>query len=224
MRRTRILIADSLPIFRSGVRNLLARESDFEVVESSTFDELVREVATDCPDIALVDLELPPRGGVTAVSYLAERCSAHTIVWSFEPSRETVLRAIRAGASGYLHKEISPPGLVRSLRGVVRGEAPLARDLASLMIEALHGLEERDRARERASVLSAREREVLELVAQGARNKQVAAALEISEFTVKRHMQNILQKLGLPSRRAAAAFYRSAYEPEEVLAAAVETA
>ena len=139
MRRTRILIADSLPIFRSGVRNLLARESDFEVVESSTFDELVREVATDCPDIALVDLELPPRGGVTAVSYLAERCSAHTIVWSFEPSRETVLRAIRAGASGYLHKEISPPGLVRSLRGVVRGEAPLARDLASLMIEALHG-------------------------------------------------------------------------------------
>src|SRR5439155_5120881 len=90
VRRTRILIADSLPIFRSGVRNLLARESDFEVVESSTFDELVREVATDCPDIALVDLELPPRGGVTAVSYLAERCSAHTIVWSFEPSRETV--------------------------------------------------------------------------------------------------------------------------------------
>jgi len=223
VRRTRILIADSLPIFRSGVRNLLSRESDFDVVEASTFDELVRETASDCPDIALVDLDLPPRGGVAAVSYLAERCSAHTIVWSFEPSRETVLKAIRAGASGYLHKEISPPGLVRSLRGVVRGEAPLARNLASLMIDALHGLEERDRARERAAVLSAREREVLALVAQGARNKQVAAALAISEFTVKRHMQNILQKLGLPSRRAAAAFYRSAYEAEEVLVAA-ETA
>lgn len=214
MRRTRILVADSLTIFRAAVRNLLARESDFEVVEAASFEEVVRSIDDKCPDIALIDLDLPPHGGVEAVAELAERCPAYTIVWSFEPSRETVLAAIRAGATGYLHKEISPAGLVRSLRGVVHGEAPLSRDLASLMIDAIHGLEERDRVRERASVLSAREREVLELVAQGARNKQIAAALTISEFTVKRHMQNILQKLGLPSRRAAAAFYRSAFSPE----------
>jgi len=224
MRRTRILVADSLQIFRSGVRNLLARESDFEIVEAGSLDELLQAVEHDCPDIALIDLELPPYGGVTAVQRLAQRCSTYTIVWSFEPSRETVLAAVRGGAHGFLHKEISPDGLVRALRGVVQGEAPLSRDLASLMIDALHGFDERTRARERAGVLFSREREVLDLVAQGARNKQIASALTISEFTVKRHVQNILQKLELPSRRAAATFYRTAFGPEEAPVAATQIA
>jgi two-component system nitrate/nitrite response regulator NarL len=211
VRRTRILVADPLRIFRSGVRNLLARESDFEIVEAGSFDEVIAATRVDCPDIALIDLELPPDGGIAATQHLARRCTTYSIVWSFAPTRETVLDAVRAGAHGFLHKEISAAGLVRALRGVVQGEAPLSRDLASMMIEALHGLDERDRARERAAVLSVREREVLEFVAQGARNKQIAQALTISEFTVKRHMQNILQKLELPSRRAAATFYQSAY-------------
>ena len=224
MTRTRILVADSLAIFRAGVRNLLARESDFEVVEAGTFEQVLALVEQDCPDIALIDLELPPFGGVDAVQRLARLCSSHTIVWSFEPSRETVLAAVRAGAHGYLHKEISPEGLVRALRGVVQGEAPLSRDLAWLMINALHGLDEQERARTRATVLSAREREVLDLIAQGARNKQIAASLVISEFTVKRHVQNILQKLDLPSRRAAATLYGTAFGSEEVAVAATHTA
>jgi two-component system nitrate/nitrite response regulator NarL len=211
VKRTSILVADSLTIFRAGVRNLLERESDFEVIEAGSLEEVVRQIEGPCPDIALIDLELPPDGGVAAVAKLAQRCQTYMIVWSFAPTRETVLSAVRAGASGYLHKEISPAGLVRSLRGVVRGEAPLSRDLATLMIEALHGYDEQTRAREKAAVLSAREREVLDLVSQGARNKQIAAVLSISEFTVKRHMQNILEKLELPSRRAAAAFYASAF-------------
>jgi two-component system nitrate/nitrite response regulator NarL len=217
MTRTRIVIADPLTIFRSGVRSLLLRESEFEVLEAGGLEELLRVAATHAPDIALVDLDLPPLGGVEAVGRLAERCEAHTIVWSFTPDRETVLAAVRAGASGYLHKEISASGLIRSLRGTVRGEAPLSRDLATLMIDALHGLDERERARDRAAALSERECEVLELVAGGARNKQIAEALFISEFTVKRHMQNILRKLDLPSRRAAAAFYRTAFERDEPL-------
>jgi two-component system nitrate/nitrite response regulator NarL len=218
VRRTRILVADSLAIFRAGVRNLLARESDFEVVEAGTLEEVLAVVEDECPDIALIDLELPPLGGVVAVQRLARLCSSHTIVWSFDPSRETVLSAVRAGAHGFLHKEISPDGLVRALRGVVQGEAPLSRDLAWLMINALHGLDARERARDRATVLSAREREVLDLVAQGARNKQ------ISEFTVKRHVQNILQKLDLPSRRAAATFYGTAFGSEEGAVAATQIA
>jgi DNA-binding NarL/FixJ family response regulator len=88
-----------------------------------------------------------------------------------------------------------------------------------MMIEALHGYDEEARARDKAAILSAREREVLDLVSQGARNKQVAAALTISEFTVKRHMQNILEKLELPSRRAAAAFYTTAFTPDQTEAA-----
>ena len=224
MRRTRILVADSLAIFRAGVRNLLARESDFEVVEAGTLEEVLAAVEQECPDIALIDLELPPLGGVAAVQRLARQCSAHMIVWSFEPSRDTVLSAVRSGAHGFLHKEISPEGLVRALRGAVQGEAPLSRDLASLMIDALHGLDARARARDRATVLSSREREVLDLVAQGARNKQIAASLVISEFTVKRHVQNILQKLELPSRRAAATFYGTAFGSEEGAVAATRIA
>jgi two-component system nitrate/nitrite response regulator NarL len=210
MNRTRILIADSLTIFRAGVRNLLARESDLEVFEASNFHEVEAHVDCGCPDIALIDLELPPRGGVEAVRLLSQLCSTHMIVWSFDPTREAVLAAVRAGADGYIHKEISPSGLVRCLRGAINGEAPLSRDLATLMIEAIHTLEERDRTRERLSVLSSREQEVLDYVARGARNRQIAAALTISEFTVKRHMQNILGKLGVGSRRAAGDFYRVA--------------
>jgi two-component system, NarL family, nitrate/nitrite response regulator NarL len=215
MRRTRILVADPLRIFRSGVRTLLERESDFAVVEAGSLDDVLDAAADDCPDIALLDLELPPVGGVAAVRRLARSCSTHMIVWSFEPTRETVLDAVRSGAHGFLHKQISPDGLVRALRGVVQGEAPLSRDLASLMIDALHGLDERTHARERVSVLSAREREVLEFVAKGHRNKEIATALTISEFTAKRHVQNILQKLELPSRRAAAAYYITAFGVEE---------
>jgi DNA-binding NarL/FixJ family response regulator len=93
---------------------------------------------------------------------------------------------------------------------VINGEAPLSRDLATLMIDAIHRLEDRDRTRERLSVLSSREREILDFVARGARNREIAGQLTISEFTVKRHMQNILGKLNLSSRRAAADFYRAA--------------
>jgi DNA-binding NarL/FixJ family response regulator len=224
MNRTRVLVADPLRIFRAGVGNLLLRESDFDTVEAGSLDEVLAAVEDECPDIALIDLDLPPIGGVAAVRQLARRCSAYTIVWSFDPSQDTVLSAVRAGAHGFLHKEITPEGLVRALRGVVQGEAPLSRDLATLMIDALHGLDERTRARDRAGVLSSREREVLDLVAQGARNKQIAAALAISEFTAKRHVQNILQKLELPSRTAAATFYRTAFAAEETSVVATQIA
>jgi DNA-binding NarL/FixJ family response regulator len=211
MSRLRILVADALPIFRSGVTALLARETDFDVVEAEDLAGVIHSCEQACPDVALIDLDLPPLGGVEAVLRVSRRCFCPTIVWSFTPGEHTVLQAVRAGASGYLDKTISPQGLVRALRGIDRGEAPLSRDLAWRMIDALHGMHERDSARERAAVLSAREREVLDLVADGARNRQIAEALVISEFTVKRHMQNILRKLDLPSRRAAAAFHETAY-------------
>jgi DNA-binding NarL/FixJ family response regulator len=221
MRRTKVLIADALTVFRVAVKNVLARESDFLVVEAGSLDEVAREIEADCPDIAMIDLELPPVGGVAAVEALSEHCPARLVVWSFEPTRETVLAAVSAGADGFLHKEISPAGLVRSLRGVLQGEAPLSRDLATLMIDAIHGLQDRDRMRERLSALSLREREILDYVAGGARNREIAAALTISEFTVKRHVQNILAKLEFSSRRAAADFYRDARAELEGVGVAV---
>ena len=74
------------------------------MVEAGDLDEVFQAIERDCPDIALIDLELPPLGGVAAVQRLAKRCSAYTIVWSFEPSRDTVLEAVRSGAHGFLHK------------------------------------------------------------------------------------------------------------------------
>jgi DNA-binding NarL/FixJ family response regulator len=210
MRMTRVLVADSLSIFRVGVQRLLSANCDFDVVPAADLPEVLGVVAEDYPDIALIDLDLPPHGGLEAVARLSERGSCRTIVWSYEPSRETVLEAVRAGASGYLEKTISPSGLVRALRGVEHGEAAFSRNLATLMVEALHTREQRRHAFERAAALSPRERQVLDLVARGARNRQVAQALFISEFTVKRHMQNILKKLELPSRGAAANFYTAA--------------
>lgn len=219
MSRTRILVADPIRIFRVGVRNLLARESDVEVVDAAHLDDL-DALNDQWPDIALIDLNLPPYGSLAAVAWLKSRCEAHVIVWSFEPTRETVLGAILGGADGFLHKEISRAGLLRSLRGVPHGEAPLSRDLASLMIDALHGLEQRDRWRERMGVLSEREKEVLEHVACGEGNRQIARTLAISEYTVKRHVQNILGKLDVGSRGAAAACYREAVEASEAAVAA----
>ena len=213
MRRTRVLVADDVATLRSGVRELLLRESDFRVFEARGLEELCAAVERHSPDIVLVDLDLPPSGGIAAVAEL-QRSETSSIVWSFEPDRSTVLEAIRAGARGYLDKEISPQGLVRALRGVVRGEAALSRELVTLLIDALHGVEERDRVRDQAAVLSSREREVLALVSRGARNREIGEELHISEFTVKRHVQNILNKLEVPSRRSAAAVYRSAFQPD----------
>jgi two-component system nitrate/nitrite response regulator NarL len=203
MRRTRVLLIDPLQLFRAGVRKHLTEESDFEVAEVGSLRELR---GLEAPDIALVDSSF-----VDAVELLGD---ARVVVWSFEPKPFEVLAAIRAGAHGYLHKEISPLGLVRALRALPQGEAPLSRDLAAAMIEALHSEEAHSEVQARLAVLSAREREVLELVALGMRNARIAELLSISEFTVKRHMQNILGKLGVASRAAAGAVYRAGLEEE----------
>jgi DNA-binding NarL/FixJ family response regulator len=204
----RVLIADGAPLFRSGVRHLLTREGDFVLTEAADFDELMQAMEHEAPEIALIDLDLPPSGGVAAVGHLAAQSAARLVVWGFEAEREKVLEALTAGADGFLDKAISPTGLMRALRGMSRGETPLPRELVTVVVDAVHDFEARDRARERIVVLSAREREVLALVATGARNRQIAGDLSISEFTVKRHMQNILKKLNLSSRTAAGAFYR----------------
>jgi len=204
MKRTRVLLLDPLPLFRAGVRGHLTEESDFEVVEAGSLQEAR---ALEPPDIALVDSSL-----IDAVEVLGD---ARVVVWSFAPEPPEVLAAIQGGAHGYLHKEISSLGLVRALRGLPQGEAPLSRDLAAAMIDALHGQEAHSQLQASLAALSAREREVLELVALGARNSSIAETLSISEFTVKRHVQNILGKLGVASRTAAGAIYRAAFEEEQ---------
>jgi two-component system nitrate/nitrite response regulator NarL len=211
MSRPKVLIADPFAIFRAGVCNVLRRDGEFRVAEASDLTEIQGVLAMPAPpEIALVDADLPPDGGVAAVEWLEANCCIRSIVWSFEPTREEVLAAVRAGAGGYLRKDISPEGLVRSLHGLSTGEAPLSRDLATLMVEAIHHFRGHEETTDRLSTLSSREYEVLEYIVRGARNRHIASELSISVFTVKRHVQNILDKLGVGSRREAADFYRVA--------------
>lgn len=207
-----VVIADPMAIFRSGVRALLTRQGGFDVVDASNLHELLAVVEDERPRLALIDYELPPLGAVRAVEEISSRGSTRSIVWSFSPTPDTVFAAIRAGADGYLTKGISPHGLVSSLRGLYAGEAPIPRTLTSALVRSVQGLGAHGRLFAQATRLSAREREVLALIAEGLRNKEVASELYISEFTVKRHVQNILEKLEVSSRSAAAAVYRSALE------------
>ena len=221
----RVLVADPVTIFRTGVRNLLRRASDFEVVEASSYEEAELRLEGGCPEIALIDLDLPPNGGVEAVRSLSERCSTYLIVWSFDP-----VAAVGAGGGtcrrGRLPRQADLAGRASCARcgASMHGEAPLSRDLTRLMVDAIHGSELRDQSRERLAALSAREREILEHVALGARNRQIADALTISEFTVKRHVQNILSKLEVGSRRAASDFYRGGAGRDRGVARSIMTA
>jgi two-component system nitrate/nitrite response regulator NarL len=204
-----MLVADPT-MFGSGVTLVLEREPDFEVLHARSLSEALEVAHRERPDVVLLDLDLPPTRAAAAIEPLTTACTASIVVWSLNPAVDDVIECIRAGASGYLQKEISSGGLLRSLRGIVRDEAPLPRHLATVMISALQSLGSRERAIVATSSLSSREHEVLSLIGSGASNREIANALTISEFTVKRHVQNILKKLALPSRHAAAALHRSA--------------
>jgi DNA-binding NarL/FixJ family response regulator len=206
MRRPLVVVADASSVFRAGLRVVVERDGTFSVCEAAHLDDLLRVVASETPELAVVDLDLPPLGGPASVERLAAgRRPVPSIVWSLRPSPEDVLGAVVAGARGFVSKTIAPPDLLAALRRVLVGEPALESDLAGLLIAAVQRARDEQRARE--SALSQRERHVLELIAAGLRNREIADRLQISEFTVKRHVQNILRKLGLPSRRAAAALY-----------------
>ena len=212
--QARLVLADSHAILRLGVRSLLNREPGFEIVEVADLDGLIEQAAgTPAPDVALIDVDLPPRGAAAALVALRAYPTV-PIVWSYSSrlTPEVVYDAVRLGAAGVLRKDISAAGLVRSLHAIVKGEAPLCRDLTASLVARIQSLDRQAIARSQVSELSKREQEVLGLIAAGQSNKGIAADLRISQFTAKRHVQNILNKLGLHNRSEAAARFRSAVD------------
>ncbi|HZT54005.1 MAG TPA: LuxR C-terminal-related transcriptional regulator [Gaiellaceae bacterium] len=218
-----VVLADADPVLRTAARLALDRHGGFAVVEAADADELRHAVASRSPHVALVDTGLPPAGGLAAVGALGGDTPVRVVLWDYAPEPERMLSALRPGVYGFLPKTIAPAALVRALAGVAAGEACLSRELTAELIEQLAKLARRERSRRLAAALSEREREVLELVSRGYANREVAARLFISEFTVKRHVHNILAKLGEPSRRAAAAAYRDMRDAQEALEALVST-
>jgi DNA-binding NarL/FixJ family response regulator len=212
---TTVVIADGDPVMRTAARFALEQEGAFSVFEASDVDELRDVVAAIQPTVALVDVGLPP----DAAARLGGDRSLRVVLWGYSPDPPRILAALRVNVYGFLPKTIAADALVRALSGVAAGEACLSRELTFDLIEQIAKLARREPSRRLAAGLTDREREVIELISRGCTNREVAKELFISEYTVKRHVHNILSKLGERTRQAAIAAYREARGAERALGA-----
>ena len=199
----RLLIADDHPIVRAGLAGLLSDEPDIDVVaEASDGDEAVRLAAQTRPDVVLMDLRMPSVDGVTATARIVaargESFPPRVLILTTYESDDQILAAIEAGASGYLLKAAPREEIIAGIRSVLAGQTALSPAVAARLVERMR------RPDPAASVLTARETEVLGRVAAGDANKQIALRLGIGESTVKTHLLRIYEKLGVDSRTRAA--------------------
>jgi NarL family two-component system response regulator LiaR len=201
----RVLVADDHGIVRKGICSLLATEPDIEVVgEARDGQEAVDCVARLRPDVVLMDLVMPWMSGLEAIHRIqADVPEARILVLTSFAGDEQVFPAIRAGALGYLLKDSGPEELVQAIRQVNRGEPSLHPTIARRLIRELS---QPGSSGARVDDLTDREVEVLQLVARGQSNREIADELAISEATVRTHVSNILAKLNLSSRTQAALY------------------
>jgi DNA-binding NarL/FixJ family response regulator len=213
--KVHILIVDDHPFFRLGLRDTLSRERDLEVVGEAEDAHSAIDIAAELtPDIVLMDLSLPTPGGIEATSRIKRLLpSAGIIVLAQVEDEESLFDAIRAGAAAFILKDVSPDDLVMVVRRVRNGEylindkvfsrpAVASRVLKEFRELAIYGQE----SQPIFAPLSPREVEILDNIAQGMTNKQVAYALSISEQTVKNHMSSILRKLSVNDRTQAVVY------------------
>jgi len=205
MQPSRLLLVDDHALFREGLISLLSYQDDFTVVgEAEDGKSALDQARALKPDIVLMDVELPGEDGVTATHWLKMEMPEVTIVMlTVRDDTQTLFEAIKAGAQGYLVKNVRSRELLEQLRGIARGEAAISRRMAARILEEIRDQTEPFGPGEE---LTARELEVLELVAARLSNAEIAERLVISEYTVKNHMKSILSKLHLHNRHQAAAY------------------
>jgi DNA-binding NarL/FixJ family response regulator len=194
----KVLIVDDHPIVRAGLVGILATEADLKVVgEASSAAEAVTAARATLPDVVLMDLRMPGGDGVTATSgVLAAAPAARVVVLTTYESDADIVRAVEAGAAGYLLKDAGRADLVAAIRAAARGETVLAPSVATRLVDRM-------RRPPSADQLSPRELEVLRLVAKGLSNADIGRELFISEATVKTHLLRTFAKLGVSDRTAA---------------------
>ena len=197
MATIRILIADDHPVVREGLAAMLAGQADFAVVGVATDGEqAVRLHGELAPHVTLMDLQMPGLDGAGAIAMIrAASPGAHILVLTTYDADADILRAVEAGATGYLLKDSPREELFRAIRGAAAGESVLAPAVAARLMNRMRGPAE--------EALSGREIEVLQLVAKGKSNKEIGKALHISIATVKTHLIHIYAKLGVDDRTAA---------------------
>jgi DNA-binding NarL/FixJ family response regulator len=208
MRPLRILLVDDHALFREGLISLFSYQHDFTVVgEAEDAESALDQARALEPDIVLMDIELPGgdgEDGVSTTRRLKMEMPAVTVVMlTVRDDSQTLFEAIKAGAQGYLVKNVRSRELLEQLRGLARGEAAISRRMAARILEEIRGQTEPFGLEEE---LTAREMDVLELVAARLSNAEIAERLVVSEHTVKNHMKSILSKLHLRNRHQAAAY------------------
>ena len=197
----RVLIADDHAVVRQGLRTFLDLQEDVEVVgEATDGEEAVVEAARVHPDVVLMDLVMPRVDGVEAIRRIREASPAtRVLVLTSFTEDDKVCPAVRAGAAGYLLKDVQPRALVEAIRTVHGGEALLHPTVAARLMQEFAEEEPRD-------LLTERELEVIRLIAHGRSNKAIALELGLAEKTVKTHVSNILGKLHVADRTQAALY------------------
>ncbi|SDL56158.1 response regulator [Nonomuraea jiangxiensis] len=195
----RVLIADDHPVVRQGLRTFLDLQDDITVVgEAGDGEQAVALVGELAPDVLLLDLKMPVLDGLGTLERLNGSATRVVVLTSVSDPSD-VGPAMRAGASGFLYKDVDPPALVQAVRAVHGGQVLLAPEAAEAMLAGTTGAP--------APVpLTEREREVLALIAAGRSNREIARSLAVAEKTVKTHVSNVLMKLGVQDRTQAALY------------------
>lgn len=199
MNPIKILLADDHALIRTGIRNLLEGNTEFQIIgEASDGEEALQKTKSLLPDVVIIDISMPKISGIEATKQIADRFPAtKVLVLTMHENAEYVYQIFKAGAVGYLLKNAGKEELVDAIRAVSQGRKYIGRNVPELMIsEYMKKAAERNGAKEEA-ILTNRESEILELIAQGLNNQQIADRLFISPRTVDTHRTNIMQKLNV---------------------------
>ena len=207
----RVLLVDDQPLFRTAIASLISGQDDLEVVGQAENGVIAVEKAHELrPDLVVMDVEMPVMGGVEATRLLHQQLpDVKVVMLTVSESDEHLFEAIRNGAQGYLLKDLRPEQLFDMLRSVMRGETPISPAVAGLLVSEIRNgtLTTVDAPTATpAPPITARELEILQLVADGMSNRQIGHRLSITEGTVKNHVHNALEKLGLDNRIQAASY------------------
>lgn len=195
----RILLADDHAVMRTGLRLVLERQSDFEVVaEAADGREAVALAAKLTPDVAVLDIGMPNLNGIEATRQIGLASpNIAVVILSMHSDEAYVLRALKAGARGYLLKESAESDLITAIHAVHSGKAFFSPAVSRMLVEDyVRQLQDRE-IEDSYDLLTTREREILQLIAEGKSNKEIAAALNLSLYTVETHRGNLMEKLNL---------------------------
>jgi two-component system, NarL family, response regulator NreC len=197
----RVLVADDHTIIRSGLRLLLERHPGFEVVGEAADGRQAVDVAESTrPDVVILDIAMPRLNGIEAALQIAAKLPrTRFIILSMHSDEGYVLRALKAGARGYLLKDSAESDIVNAVRAVSEGKAYFSPEISRMMADDYMREIQRRGVDDSYELLTAREREILQLLAEGKSNKEISALLNLSPYTVETHRGNILQKLNLHS-------------------------